>query len=614
MSYYLARSGTQTGPHSIEALRTMVAKGEIDAADLLWQPGQAEWVRADEIPGILLPQPLIILPNSAPHYEQPSSSILEDSIRRVALDIDQLRVDSTTSDRSARKGNWIGRHWRGDLPLPVSYWVMGTLFTIVLTFAMAFFNEFFKTVRLHPRETGLVIISVWTVVGIVTIWQFTGIWRSAGRHPGRGGSAFWAGLAKVMVVFGIISSLGAVSKDWALIAEGGRLLVGIDNIPAHQIRILRDGKEIELSGGIGWGTVDDIRSALDANPSVTVIHLNSVGGRINEAQDLHDLIRSKGLNTYTATGCLSACTLAYLAGRERYLSTEGKIGFHSTAIVGDDVPYGDLNDQVSVIYRDHGLPSDFVAKAIAMKPSDMWYPTHDELIAAKVVTAIVDGRYYGTSGIQEWSDAHKIEEGLLKNPTFAALSQHDPKNYALVSQIFVDGIQKGRSSVEIEADARKIVIDKLVPQYLKVGPDAELLAYWRIQMNEIHFLKDASATKCVQFLMPDPSKPPLDLVQLLPKDMMADDVSALAALIIAAATKPVPVEDWATVQTPFNAVLVLLTLKNPKYMEVLQDFNAYKGEDELKCDTLTAFYDEILNYPAEADRGRILRGLMAQIP
>src|SRR6185503_17987029 len=114
----------------------------------------------------------------------------------------------------------------------------------------------------------------------------------------------------------------------------GRIAVGRDSIGRYDLRVLRDATELEVRGAIAFGLTDQVRAALDASPSIRLVHLNSNGGRLSEARKLRDLIAERGLTTFTATGCLSACTIAYAAGKTRLIGREAALGFHRYAFPG----------------------------------------------------------------------------------------------------------------------------------------------------------------------------------------------------------------------------------------------------------------------------------------
>jgi hypothetical protein len=105
-------------------------------------------------------------------------------------------------------------------------------------------------------------------------------------------------------------------------------------MPAYSIRIMRNGTEAEITGGFKYGLTDDFLKLVRASPQIKVVHLNSIGGRIGEAEKLSKLIRDRRLNTYTSSSCLSACTIAFAGGRERWIHRRAKLGFHGPAFPG----------------------------------------------------------------------------------------------------------------------------------------------------------------------------------------------------------------------------------------------------------------------------------------
>ncbi len=103
---------------------------------------------------------------------------------------------------------------------------------------------------------------------------------------------------------------------------------GQKDTPPYALRLLRQGTEVKLSGGMPAGTANALETMLDAAPQIKVVHLNSIGGFIGEGEKIRDLIEQRGLTTYTSTQCASACTIAYLGGTSRYLAPRAKLGLH----------------------------------------------------------------------------------------------------------------------------------------------------------------------------------------------------------------------------------------------------------------------------------------------
>ena len=139
--------------------------------------------------------------------------------------------------------NYFARHWRGELSLPVSYWINGAILanaTIVILFLVAgrMDNNDYSLRIISFVYLGIVLFSV-----VVWFWSVIGIWRSSSRHVERGGMSFWAYIAKFMVVVGFITMAGKLNaniipqvKEYTLIA------IGSDPIGEIDIKVSADGK------------------------------------------------------------------------------------------------------------------------------------------------------------------------------------------------------------------------------------------------------------------------------------------------------------------------------------------------------------------------------------
>jgi hypothetical protein len=277
------------------------------------------------------------------------------------------------------------QHWRGDLPLPVSYWLNNTLLSIAVM-ALLLCAPWREFVERSPRLYSGAIVCVWTLLVIMTVWQVVGTWRSADRHVGSGRRALWANAAKIALLISTVAS----AKEFAVVGmpqvfEYAKLAAGYDPLGSYHVRITKD--ELEVEGSIVFGLSDDVRSALRAHPMIAVIHLNSHGGRVSEARRLRNVISSNHLTTSTASGCFSACTLAYAAGARRLIARDASLGFHQYAFPG--VKPGDLDGVYAIDKADwlaRGFSSAFVERAFTTPHTDLWKPSHRELLEAHVIT------------------------------------------------------------------------------------------------------------------------------------------------------------------------------------------------------------------------------------
>jgi hypothetical protein len=220
------------------------------------------------------------------------------------------------------------------------------------------------------------------------VWVVVGIIRSANRHTEHGGKPFWANAARVFMGISVIAM--CIGLHNRIIPEF-RLLIplaaGHDPLGPVDVQISADGRTIIVDGTMGLGSLDRLQEILAASPNATEVLLNSDGGREAEAKFIVELIKKKHLNTSVRDQCLSACTLVFLAGTERELSDDAKLGFHQSTAVGTT----DFQQRVAVqalreSYRALGVREWFIDHIVATPPEDMWYPTRDELKQAGVLT------------------------------------------------------------------------------------------------------------------------------------------------------------------------------------------------------------------------------------
>lgn len=307
--------------------------------------------------------------------------------------------DGATAAPPPRPRNYVLRHWHGDLSLPMSFWVNG----LVLGFLVGIgINLSIAAVIRHagdqPVPWLLALSVIWALVALIMIWQAVGIWRAAAAYAKSGGR-FWGGAAKVAALLVIVRLV----YDCAFIAAPQfvtviEIALGDHRVGPHRIDLSADGDALAFSGGITFGVARELERVLDAAPGVRVVQLQSIGGRILEAQKISDLVRARGLTTFVPEECLSACTIVFLGGKERVLSPAGRLGFHQPAFVGiTGAAQAAMVAQEEARLQRLGLSKAFAERANLITSSGMWYPTHDELVQEKVVTRIAESPWENQS-------------------------------------------------------------------------------------------------------------------------------------------------------------------------------------------------------------------------
>ncbi len=161
---------------------------------------------------------------------------------------------------------------------------------------------------------------------------------------------------------------------------------------------------------INWEDADYLKETLLQNRNILTLELNSLGGLIEAAVYMSDIIIDFELNTHVVGECASACTIIFLAGEKRTIERGSWLGFHQGSWDKNSIKlhyqnnkedYGWENefDHSSWIYKDtqqqifrdmeylieRGVDALFAIKTMKADNKDMWYPRRKELEDAGVL-------------------------------------------------------------------------------------------------------------------------------------------------------------------------------------------------------------------------------------
>ena len=612
MTWYIFKGKRKEGPYSFQQLLEMIDSGHLKPDDLVWKPGRADWNKAIDIPGLFSPPTPPAQPVS--HFQEENASINELSPPQEIGNplfpaVSQHPAISNFSPLKIGNESYIFRHWHGTLPLPISYWVNGLLLSLVL-FAVMRLIPWNDIVAEFPKLLSSAVIFLWNFTAIVTIWQFVGIWRSASNYIRQGNSKAWGNLARVAVVFGTISAVTQfVSSGIPQVIEFSQIAIGNDPLGTYQLRVLRDATELEISGPIVFGLTDDVRRTLDAHPSAHIIHLNSEGGRVAEARKLRDLIDSRGLTTFTASGCFSACTLAYIAGHKRLIGKNGVLGFHQYSFPG--IKSHRFKSEYEIDKKDwlaRGFSRTFVDKAFSTPNNEMWKPTHQELFKWGIVTGYPESDEVAISGFKI-RDLENIEAELSKIPLYSALKKYEPTTYDRIISEIQSGLQKGRSMAELR--------QKIVPlcavvylQRLPYASDSALFSFTDLLLKQMKMLYAVDPSLCYDYVYGVEGRTNLDATKYFPKDLQEKEFLVMAEVIRSAAVQRHQPPNQKQIQKQLENVVASLSQKYGDDIKMLEDSKMAKANKAKASELTYEFYRTIHELP-QSDAGVLLRFLFA---
>jgi GYF domain 2 len=116
--WYILRGREQSGPHPLSLLRDAATGGSLSEFDLVWKPGWDDWRDAGSVHGLFDP------PEIAP--EMPSGGPPPAPTDAPPAAPEPALAPPPVPGKPARANeNYLVRHWRGELSLPMAYWVNG---------------------------------------------------------------------------------------------------------------------------------------------------------------------------------------------------------------------------------------------------------------------------------------------------------------------------------------------------------------------------------------------------------------------------------------------------------------------------------------------------------
>lgn len=278
---------------------------------------------------------------------------------------------------------FIGRHWRGEANFWLTF-VLALLLPLLVTLATRLWLGQY-TIDHAPYADIAACAIVAALIAIVAIWQLVAMWRASSKAsaPDRWLLTRW--FARLVAVAGLGIAAAIVVKTGSEISGLYEQAKDRDVLGQQPHDVSVDDDRVIVTGTMSWGAYYAFVDALDQNPNIKTVVLNSLGGHYAVGLLMENLIRSRGLDTVTTELCASACTFAFLGGKQRILGQKGRLGYHApwgnVAIVLERV-----SEHMAEGLRSVGASEDFIKRVFATPGESVWFPTHAELRQTNIVT------------------------------------------------------------------------------------------------------------------------------------------------------------------------------------------------------------------------------------
>lgn len=237
----------------------------------------------------------------------------------------------------------------------------------------------------YPEPAAALWLTEISLLMVGALWWGRGVQQSAVRHMEQGGSslvALTAGITGLAAFFWVgafwwLSARHIAPEVWATLTG---------SIPPASVSVVTP-RELLVSGDLEFGTTRALRRALEANPKVERVHLESRGGRVKEGLAMGLLIRDRHLDTQVVHECSSACVTAFAGGARRLIDAETRLGLHSAGGAGATTQgIAEANHESDSFIAGRGVDWRVLEKGAAVANSDIWFPPAYVLLASGLAT------------------------------------------------------------------------------------------------------------------------------------------------------------------------------------------------------------------------------------
>ena len=256
------------------------------------------------------------------------------------------------------------------------------------------------------------------------------------------------------------------------------------------------------------------------------------------------------------------------------------------------------------MYRDAGLDTSFVKRALAVSSDTMWYPSADELLSANAITGVVTGEGFALSG----HEMPSFESRLAENRWIRTLRAEMPDEYEKVIAEF-KAIPTSSSAAEAEKMGFEIMANfrRRYATNLANAADQNLTEYLQNYLALLKTVRENNGPGlCAEFAV----KGGPVLLGTNPSayaDLLEKNTSLMIQTIASARRTPQPVDP--TAESDWDA-FVATFLEVGGTEEELQIVGAQDASSPSYCQAVVGFFQAVVDTPAPS--GHRIRAEMAK--
>lgn len=279
------------------------------------------------------------------------------------------------------KTNYMINHWNGLHSIARVIWINLFAFSLIVSVLLDLLPQ-----DLNSVQTAFGVF----VLNAFLIWQLMGAFRTL-LLAVKNHTDIVLTISLVVAIFIVLTM--SVWRSVEMITPPQAKKVTATASEIKLLEVSNDGHTVFIKGDINYPLHMSFLATLEKNEQITTVMLSSDGGIIFAARAMVIKITENGLNTKVKENCYSACTLIFMAGRNRELGDRGELGFHFYATKSTlTASILDIDAQVEKdkdYLRTRGVSEGFINTAYSTPPDEIWVPNKDQLERSGILTPIM---------------------------------------------------------------------------------------------------------------------------------------------------------------------------------------------------------------------------------
>lgn len=254
------------------------------------------------------------------------------------------------------------------------------------------------------------------------------------------------------------------------------------------VRVLRSGMEAEISGPLTATLAAQFLVILEGNGRIRTVQLDSPGGSVDAARALATVITARQLDTYVGDHCRSACVVAFMAGRRRWIGSFAQVSFEAR--------HGRIS--LDSAYAAAGVSASLRSEIATTPDGEALLVAPEDAVRDGLATDQATSGQFALAGFGPSPGVASIRERLLGIPLYKAVAALDPAGFEEDLAVWVDAVSRGETGT-IAFDRMRTRVDAVFRLGLTRASPGLLVDYTRLTIEQIQFVLDRTPDQCAAF-------------------------------------------------------------------------------------------------------------------